>query len=218
MPEREMMGSEEVVRRSDRAGGKLGCPAKESVHAAVDDTGAQAREARGRDCEIRHQPLGSGAGGADEFWDEALEFIRSKTIEEEMGHDEIKGGRRRVVVERVSVNEGGVRERQVERMQATFSETQHAFAGIHTGDVDARKLAAARHEEFSGAFAKNEDATGIRDLAEMFRAATLEFAARKEWFHPPIMRSNKIEAHSRRTSGVLRRQCHQQKAMAAPKV
>lgn len=165
----------------------------------MDRLGAKPRKARGRNREIRQQPMGARCSGGGKSSDQALKLIRAKAIEEKVGDKEVESSRWWRVFQRICVDELNLIERKIGGLKAALRQRLHALARIDTSDFRLRVLSAECRKELSRAFAENQHGFGRGQSPEVKCAAILQVTSRKQRFHPPIMWSDPVETHPSET-------------------
>lgn len=167
---------------------ETGEDAEGKVKGSDDGSGREAH-GTGRDVKVGDEPEGTRCEGRGDSGDEGFEIGLGKTVEKEVGHDEIVG---------TGWSEGeGIGVVCVEASGAGLAtlaeETEHRSAGVYRigvkMSIDCKELG----EEASISVTENQGSVLLEEMGEEVKATTFQGAPEGEVFEPAVRAGYEVE-------------------------
>ncbi len=127
--------------------------------------------------------------------DEHGELLGGEAIEKEVGDHQIETRSGRLPVERIGMDEFNRVSAQSMSQRTRTRTFQHPRTCIYAHESRGWKCAQQFHKAAPISLAEHQHIARRGDFADECRAAALKLAARKQPFHPAVMRRETVEAH-----------------------
>lgn len=181
------------LRGNERPGGKPGHQSEEAIHHRENGPGPPSRGTSSGQGEIGNQPASVTPQGASDTPDDPLQYLRRKTVQEEMGHHEVESRPLGNPPRQGSVLE--LHPPQLATGYRTSRHLEHFGARIDADKACRRQGPQRRRQEAPVSFSRQQCPARSANVRQPSDSGTLEPVTGQNRLHPPVMACEPVETH-----------------------